>query len=471
MNGKLLIVGETRGLLDPVARILEKERYTISMAHSLNMALKAVRDSGPQAIIHVVRSPRFECLRLCERLRKGKNSKDIPIIMIAGKETGKRELIECMEKGASDTLLRPFDKKELLSKIKHQIKVGFLYDEIKKDRKDLTALLDVTRAVSSTLDSKEILYIIVKKISEVINVARCSIVRIDPNSSYGLVVASHEDPAITDLKINLKKYPEIKKALQTKDTVLITDVWKDPIMMKVRKYLEKIRFDSIMIIPIIYREELIGTLMLRTSRTGSTFTEKEIRLCQVIANVAAGSLYNAHLYEMLQEEKTNLQKLAITDFLTGVYNHRYFSHRLGEELERVTRYKYPMSLIMVDIDHFKVINDTYGHTKGDMVLKEFAKALKRNIRKTDILARYGGEEFVILLPQTDRDGAIIEAERIRKTLKDHDYTIKGLKITISLGIATYPHKKIKTSNDLIGAADTAMYMAKEKGRNSTEIFS
>ncbi len=470
MNGKILIVGETKGLLDPVARILEKERYTIIMAHSFNTALKAVRDSGPQAIIHIVRSPRFECLRLCERLKKGKNTKDIPIILVAGNEAGKRELIECMEKGASDTLLRPFDKEELLSKIKHQLKVGSLYDEIKKDRKGLTALLEVTRAVSSTLDSKEIFYIIVKKISEVINVARCSIVRIDPSSLYGVVVASHEDPAITDLKINLKKYPEIKKALQTKDTVLITDVWKDPIMVKVKKNLEKIRFDSIMIIPIIYREELIGTLMLRTSRTGSTFTEKEIRLCQVIANVAASSLYNAYLYEQMEEEKTRLQKLAITDFLTGIYNHRYFSHRLAEEFERVVRYKHPLSLIMVDIDHFKTINDTYGHRKGDMVLKEFAKALKRNIRKTDILARYGGEEFVILLPQTDRAGAIIEAERIRKTLKDYDYTIKGLKITISLGIATYPHKKIKTPNDLIGAADTAMYMAKEKGRNSTEIF-
>jgi len=275
---------------------------------------------------------------------------------------------------------------------------------------------------------------------------------------------------VRDIKIDLGRYPEVKKALQTKETVLIRDIRKDPLMAKVRRYLEKVRFDSIMVIPVIYREEVIGTLLLRTSRAGEGFKEEDVRFCRVVANVAAGALYNAYLYEMIEEEKTMLQRLAITDDLTGVYNHRYFAHRLQDEFDRVARYNHPLSLIMLDIDFFKVINDTYGHRKGDMILKEFAGVLKRNIRKSDILARYGGEEFVILLPQTDQSGAVIEGERIRRIIREHDYRIKDVKITISLGIATYPSKGIKTPDDLIGSADKALYLAKGKGRDSTEVY-
>lgn len=470
MKGKVLIVGERKGLLNPIAKVFEKDRYSVIRAYSLKEALKGVKDSGPHAIIHAVDSPAQECLKLCESLRKEESTKDIPIIMISKKGTNKRDIIYCLKKGATDTLLKPFDKTELLSKVKNEIRMGFLYEELKQNRRDLTALLNVTRTLSSTLDSKEILYLIVKKISEVIDVARCSIVRIDPDSRYGIVVASHEDPTIRDLKINLRKYPEIKKALQTKEIVLIKDIWKDPLMAKVRKYLERIRFDSIMVIPVIYREEVIGTLLLRTSRAGEAFKEKDIRFCKVVANIAAGALYNAYLYEMMEEEKTMLQKLAITDDLTGVYNHRYFVHRLQDEFDRVARYNHPLSLIMLDIDFFKVINDTFGHRKGDMVLKEFARVLKRNIRKTDILARYGGEEFMILLPQTDQSGALIEGERIRKIIREHDYKIKDVKITVSLGIATYPYEGIKTPDDLLGCADKALYIAKGKGRDSTEVY-
>lgn len=470
MKGKILIAGNRKGLLDPISEVYKRNNYEVATACSLKEALKEVKDFGPHAVIHVLDSPRQECMKLCERLRKEESTKDLPIIMTTDKKIDKKDIISCLKKGATDTLLKPLDKTELLSKVANQIKAGFLYNELKQDMRDLTAMLDVTRAISSTLDSKEILYLIVKKISEVINVARCSIVRIDPEGGYGTVVASHEDPTIRDLKINLRKYPEIKKSLQMKDIVVIKDVWKDPLMVKVRKYLEKIKFDSIMVIPVIYREEVIGTLFLRTSRSGATFTEKEIRFCRVVANAASGALYNAFLYEMMEEEKTRLHKLAITDGLTGVYNHRYFTLRLEEEFDRFRRYNHSMSLVMLDIDYFKVINDTYGHRKGDIVLKEFARVLKNNIRKTDILARYGGEEFVILLPQTDQPGAFTEGERIRKILKEHDYRIKGAKITVSLGIATHPCEGIKTPDDLIGCADKALYLAKGKGRDSTEVF-
>lgn len=467
MKTKILLVGE-REALEPIAKVLKKDRYAVSMAHSLDDALMMVKDFGPHVVIHGVNLPRQECLKLCERLRK--DAVEIPVIMVTEEGISKSDIIQCLKKGCSDVLLMPFNKVEIYSKIENQIKIKLLYDEIKQDKKDITAMLDLTRALSSTLDSKEILYLIVKKISDVIDVKRCSIVRIDPNSRYGFVVASHEHPTIRDIKIDLRKYPEIKKALLTKDMVLIANVSKDPLMGKVRRYLEKIEFDSIMVVPILYREEVIGILILRTSRMGGTFTEKEMRFCKVVANAAASALYNAYLYEMIEEDKTRLQRLAITDDLTGLYNHRYFTHRLKDEFNRAIRYNHPLSFIMLDIDYFKVINDTYGHRRGDIILREFAQVLKRNIRKTDILSRYGGEEFVIILPQTNQNGALKEGERIRKILREYDYRIKDMRLTVSLGVATYPHPHIKTQDDLLGCADKALFIAKGRGRDSTAVY-
>jgi diguanylate cyclase (GGDEF)-like protein len=127
---------------------------------------------------------------------------------------------------------------------------------------------------------------------------------------------------------------------------------------------------------------------------------------------------------------------------------------------------------MLDIDHFKKINDTYGHLKGDSILKNFSEILKTSIRHTDIAARYGGEEFSILLPHTDSTGAFLEAERIRTYVSKKDFSDldQPLHITVSLGISTYPHEMIKSAGDLVKNADIALYEAKRRGRNQTVIF-
>jgi two-component system cell cycle response regulator len=192
-----------------------------------------------------------------------------------------------------------------------------------------------------------------------------------------------------------------------------------------------------------------------------------------LANASANALYNAFLYEHLDREKTMLEKLAITDYLTGIYNVRYFYNRLEEEFSRAERYQLPLSCIMFDIDYFKNINDTFGHRIGDIVLREFAQLVRSYTRKSDIFARYGGEEFIMLLPQTEQKGAIIEAERIRKAVVEHPFHAKeaNIRITLSAGIASLPNNRIKNYDELIHSADTAMFEAKQKGRNSVVVYS
>ena len=174
---------------------------------------------------------------------------------------------------------------------------------------------------------------------------------------------------------------------------------------------------------------------------------------------------NEGLEKTVQERTQKLKELSITDELTQVGNLRSFWQMLKTEMERSSRYKHLLSLLMIDVDHFKKYNDEFGHTIGDKILKMIAQTLKKNIRNTDFLARYGGEEFVVILPETSQKQAQELAERLRKAVAK-----KKKKLTISVGVTCFTEKsKIKNSKKLVIQADKALYQAKRKGRNRVEV--
>jgi len=171
----------------------------------------------------------------------------------------------------------------------------------------------------------------------------------------------------------------------------------------------------------------------------------------------------------LRERLCQLRSQAVIDELTGVYNRRYLDEQMGTRLGEAQRYQTPFSFALLDLDHFKRVNDTLGHQFGDLVLREIAELVRRQIRKEDILARYGGEEFAVVLPHTDRLGGAILAERIREAVADHSFTsgTHSTRVTLSMGLACYPIDEVDTVETLIGKADQRMYRAKELGRNQT----
>ena len=163
--------------------------------------------------------------------------------------------------------------------------------------------------------------------------------------------------------------------------------------------------------------------------------------------------------------ETKLREMNTRDALTNAFNRRFLDSLLDKEFKRHSRYKHPLSLIMVDIDHFKRVNDEHGHQCGDHVIKEFSATIQKQLRDSDFLARYGGEEFCCILPETDSAGALFLAERLRQAIEDSTYIFESLelKITSSLGVTTYRDQK--DTVELIGQADKALYRAKENGRN------
>ncbi len=221
---------------------------------------------------------------------------------------------------------------------------------------------------------------------------------------------------------------------------------------------------SILVIPMRYENKLLGMMSMLSSR--KDFLDMfQVEILKVMCNQAATSIANARLH-------AEIEKLATTDGLTGLYNHRLFQEKLTEELRRLNRYAEPSSLMLTDIDFFKKINDTYGHPVGDMVLKNVAGIIRETIRDIDVAARYGGEEFAVILPRTDAEGAKKIAERLRKNVMGRTFSADGVsfKITISIGIAVAPIDA-KDKKDLVDRADQALYHAKHNGRNQTVLWS
>jgi diguanylate cyclase (GGDEF)-like protein len=175
--------------------------------------------------------------------------------------------------------------------------------------------------------------------------------------------------------------------------------------------------------------------------------------------------------EVLKKQKETLEKLASHDDLTGLLNRRSLNITLGKEFSRCQRYHSDLSLLMIDLDHFKEINDTYGHSFGDFVLTSFASRLTDTLREADFAFRFGGEEFILLLPQTDIKGAITLADRIceQNTREEFEFSNQKAQVTVSIGASSFDKYQPKIKDDLIALADKALYRAKENGRNRTAI--
>ncbi len=222
--------------------------------------------------------------------------------------------------------------------------------------------------------------------------------------------------------------------------------------------------ESLLVLPLVVKDVAIGTFVL-ASRSRGVFTKQVREMLGVITNQVAVSAENAKMYKKMKE-------LATTDELTNLPNRRTFQNRLSEMFYRAERHNKPLSVVMMDIDKFKAVNDTHGHPVGDEVLRRMARVLAGSIRKVDLVARYGGEEFVMVLEDSDSNGAHLLSERVRQEMASQIMKSEqgSFRVTMSLGIASYPADGTE-KEVLVDLSDQALYAAKESGRNRTVRYS
>jgi diguanylate cyclase (GGDEF)-like protein len=225
----------------------------------------------------------------------------------------------------------------------------------------------------------------------------------------------------------------------------------------------KYKSNSFISYPFTIGSRRVGILNITDRADGTPYEEKDLELLETIAPQVALLLERADL----KSRAGALEQLSVTDGLTGLLNRRYLEERLAEEIKRSNRYGYPMSFMMIDVDHFKSYNDAFGHPAGDQVLKMVAKCFRETLRGADVAARYGGEEFSILLPQTTSSEAETIAERVREHIAATEFPHRA--VTISIGIASCC-LDLNSAPELLGAADRALYGAKRKGRNAIQVY-
>ncbi|MFH1539244.1 MAG: sensor domain-containing diguanylate cyclase [bacterium] len=217
-------------------------------------------------------------------------------------------------------------------------------------------------------------------------------------------------------------------------------------------------------VPLVVHGNSIGAINVHKSEVDA-LTEDERNMFRSVSNQVAIAIDNAFLFEQNR-------RLSLTDTLTGLHNHGHFQEKLDEEIERARRYRRPLSLLMIDVDHFKRVNDRFGHLRGDAVLREFAHLMRGNLRSVDFSARYGGEEFAAILPETTAPEARIVAERLRNMIEGHAFPLgdsgRTIRTTISVGVSSVG-EKIRDKAELIDRADRALYLAKSAGRNRVRI--
>jgi diguanylate cyclase (GGDEF)-like protein len=209
-------------------------------------------------------------------------------------------------------------------------------------------------------------------------------------------------------------------------------------------------------VPLIYQDRVTGTLLVRSDDQSRVWQENELLLLRTVADQVTIAVSHARLFAQSQQQ-------ALTDGLTGCFNRRSFELQLEKDLHHATRTRQSLSLIMIDVDHFKRVNDSFGHDTGDVALRMIADGLREGLRGGDTASRYGGEEFTVILPQADLAGALLAAERLRVRIETTEFPRVGT-LTISLGVATFP-LQASSRDSLVTAADRALYEAKRSGRN------
>lgn len=478
---KILVVDDDPDIADLVIATLESEGRTFAKARDGVSAVEKVFTEMPDLVILDINMPRMDGYQVCRLLKHDKSVWEIPVLMLSAKERLKDKNYG-ISVGADTYLTKPFQPEDLrrcvdellartpnLNKLcpvvaKFDTNEATLLSRVNSllDRKlqELTFLQQITKSIVSTFDEVRIMDIVLMGINGEADYLRVAIFLADKEGSLVLRRATGFPETTEPVRLRIDNEVEHERLM----------VRMEPIILTGREALTGHGFDhpagkrpfkQQCIVPIVFRKEVKGAIFVDRRENEPPFSSDRVSMLAALAGQMGMALENAELYR-------RMLYLSETDGLTGLYNARFFYDRVETEITRSRRYGHALSLLMLDIDHFKKFNDTYGHLGGDEALKHLARILREESRATDIVARYGGEEFGVVLPETDGENAQKLAERIRHAVESQPFDLDLLKreasLTISIGVATMP-EDLARAEDLVRLADKALYRAKQGGRN------
>jgi len=457
-QGKILIVDDDHFFRNLYSEILSLEGYEVATASSGREAIEYVKTNAVDLVVTDLMMPDMNGQEVLERTKQHNALTDV--ILITGHGTIE-SAISALKSGAFDYLRKPVNKDELLLSVSRCIDQKRMLEENQGLKRSLK-LLEVSRTISSCLD-KEKLYdnSLDAIIQEISSEAGISLFRekVRSDDAFYVKAARQISPDVAEKVVSLFNiWFSNNKGI--KENVALYGM--DDFIAGEGKFIEGIK--SLLLVPVKVEGDLEGFILTFNHSPVDSYSSLDIENAKFIAEQTTLAFGNVEKY-------LNAQEMAYIDSLTDLHNTRYLDITLESEIKRSMRSKVPFSVLFMDLDHFKNINDVHGHLVGSKLLIEVGAILLKCVRDVDTVVRYGGDEFTIILVDTGRDGAYKVAERIRATIEANLFLSKEglkLKLTASIGLATFPfHAKDK--KELLDMADRAMYYGKNRSRNTVYV--
>ncbi len=482
----ILIVDDTKNNLHILAEYLGSANYEILIAINGKRAISIARRVQPDLILLDVMMPDINGFNVCLHLKSDPLTKDIPIIFMTALAEAKNK-VQGFQLGAVDYITKPVEEKELLARVNTHLSLNHLYQSSLKDASQRKLLFEISDRIRQSLELEVILDTATKEIRTLLDCDFVGLAALDQQQVTIKAFASKEAR-----KINPQKFIDYNYCCPTEDEyksyfkghieVIETENSQNnserkpldvplarllvPILIKDTNYTSG--FFSSTEDTMSSSNILYGWLIADRYSLDCSWQPSEISLLRELTTQLAIAIKQGLLHKQLSE-------LALLDSLTRVYNRRFFDRQLKREWRRLQRIPAPLSLIMCDVDCFKIYNDVYGHQQGDRCLQQIAEAISSALKRPgDILARYGGEEFVVILPSTPSFGAAKVAENIIDAVKSlkipHQNSLANSVVSVSLGIASTIPNMEDNPELLIEAADLALYQSKDRGRDCFTVY-
>ena len=449
MTARVLIVDDIPTNVRLLEARLTAEYFEVVTATSGQQALDICANSDIDIVLLDVMMPEMDGFEVCLRLKGSPKTHHVPVLMVTALDQPS-DRVRGLEVGADDFLTKPVDDVQLMARVKSLVRLKSLTDELRARAMtgQQIAVEDAIRAMDK------------------ISTAGGSILIIDTDQRHAERLKNYLTP---EHQVDILTQPaeavfQVTGAQYELAIVSMALADYDP--LRVCSQIRTLEHSRTLPI-ILVADEADRPRVVRALDLGvNDFISRPVERNELAARVR--TQIRRHRYALeLRQSVNNTMAMAVTDDMTGLYNRRYFDRHLGVMLSKAQSQDRDMALMILDIDHFKSVNDNYGHDIGDAVLREFAARLKRNIRGVDLACRFGGEEFVVLMPDTDYRQAETIAERVRQSISERSFEIgadRHLSVTVSAGV-TLNEARSETPESLIKRADVALYRAKREGRN------
>ncbi len=450
MTARVLVVDDVIQNVKLLEAKLTSEYFEVLTAMNGEEALKVIDEEHPDIILLDVMMPGMDGFEVCRRIRSNPKTAHIPVIMVTALDQAK-DRVAGIEAGADDFLTKPVSDLPLFARVRSLARLKLLMDELRmRETTSQNFGISMGEDLNQNVNMRNAKVLLVEdysRVAERISNYMADIAKIDVDD-----VASGEISAP-----NLDRYDLFIISLSLNET----DGFRLCSQLRSSEITRKIPI-------LVLVEEGDSNQMVKAMELGvSDYITRPVDKNELVARAKSQIRQNRYANSLRRNNQKSIQ-MAMIDSVTGLYNRHFLSTHLDNLMAKENDKREKVSLLMMDLDKFKVVNDTYGHVSGDEVLKEFADRVTNNIRNIDLAARFGGEEFVIVMPETNLEYARFVAERLCRAIADEPFTISGsetpIRVTVSIGLALAGDKNLSSSKLLV-SADTALYKAKENGRN------